>query len=78
MATLAMCILGIVGLFYINKDEFPTFQINQGLVVGVYPGATAAEVEQNLVKPLEDMLLGIPEVRRENLECVSKDGLAYI
>lgn len=78
LAALAFCILGLVALKYINKDEFPTFQINQGLVAAIYPGATAQQVEDQLSKPLEEILLSIPEVRRKNLESVSKDGIAYI
>lgn len=78
LVALALCVLGAVGLGYINKDEFPTFQLTQGLVAAVYPGADASQVEQQLSKPLEEILLSIPEVRRTNLQSISKDGLAYI
>lgn len=78
LATAALCILGIIGLVSIKKDEFPTFEINQGLIAAVYPGATAEEVETRLTKPLEEMLLAIPEVSRNNLESVSRDGITYI
>lgn len=74
----AFCILGLIGLDVINKDEFPTFDIKQGLVAGVYPGATASEVEVQLTKPLEELLLTVPEVQRGSLESVSKDGVAYV
>ena len=50
-----MVAFGIYSLFAINKDEFPTFQIKDGLVVGVYPGANAQEVEEQLTKPLEEI-----------------------
>lgn len=69
---------GIVSLFYMNKDEFPTFQIKQGLVAGVYPGATAAEVEEQLTKPLEQALFSYKEVVRESTKSVTKDGICYI
>lgn len=78
LATVALCVLGLVGLDHINKDEFPTFEIKQGLVVGVYPGASSEEVETKLAKPLEEMLATIPEVSRASLESVSQDGLCYI
>lgn len=70
--------LGIVGLFFMNKDEFPTFEIKQGLVAGVYPGATAKEVESQLTKPLEDILFSFSEVNRETTYSYSKDGICYI
>ena len=31
---------GIYGLVHIPKQEFPEYTIRQGVVVGVYPGAT--------------------------------------
>lgn len=74
----ALCVVGLIGLKAIDKDEFPTFEINQGLVAAVYPGADALTVERDLAKPLEEILLTIPEVKRKNLESVCRDGMAYI
>ena len=73
-----LIIVGIVGLFFMNKDEFPAFDIKQGLVVGVYPGAGAKDVEQQLTKPLEDILFSFSEVNRETTYSYSKDGICYI
>ena len=56
-----MIAVGIYGLASINKDEFPTFEIKEGLVVGVYPGASASEVESQLTRPLEDLLFSFAE-----------------
>lgn len=70
--------VGIVGLFFMNKDEFPTFEIKQGLVAGVYPGATAKEVESQLTRPLEEILFSFSEVSRETTYSYSKDGICYI
>ena len=42
--------LGVFGLAKINKNEFPDFTIRQGVVVAVYPGVTAQEMEEQ-VKP---------------------------
>jgi len=74
----ALVAAGIAGLKYMNKDEFPTFQIKQGLVAGIYPGATAAEVEQQLTKPLEETLFSYKEVDRATTKSVSKNGICYI
>ena len=74
----AISISGLVCLKYMNKDEFPTFEIKQGLVAGVYPGATAAEVEEQLAKPLEETLFSFREVDRQSLKTVCKDGICYI
>ena len=74
----AIFAFGIYALVVMNKDEFPAFTIRQGIVAGVYPGATAQEVEQQLTKPLEQLLFAMPEVNRKGTYSVSKDGMAYI
>ena len=73
----AMVAFGIYSLFAINKDEFPTFQIKDGLVVGVYPGANAQEVEEQLTRPLEEILFKFAEVKR-NTYSYTQDGICYI
>jgi len=48
--TLVMMILGILGLINMPRREFPEFIIRQGVIVGIYPGATSSEVEEQLTK----------------------------
>ena len=69
---------GITGLVKMNKDEFPSFELKNGLIVGVYPGADAAEVEARLTKPLEEVLFSFSEISRENTSSYSKNGICYI
>lgn len=76
--TIVLIILGVYGIIAMNKDEFPTFEIKMGLVAGVYPGATAAEVEEHLTRPLEEILFSFPEVNRATATSYSKDGMCYI
>ena len=70
--------LGITGLIYMNKDEFPTFELKNGLIVGIYPGADAEEVEEQLTKPLENVLFSFSEISRDNTSSYSKNGMCYI
>lgn len=74
----ALIALGIVGLFRMNRDEFPTFRIKMGLVAAVYPGATAREMEEQVATPLEEILFSFQEVNRSTTTSVSKDGICYI
>lgn len=74
----ALALTGIWGVSRINKDEFPTFDIKQGLVVGIYPGASASEVELQLAKPLEETLFSFREVIRSTTRTVCRDGICYI
>ena len=70
--------LGIVGLVTMNKDEFPTFEIKQGLIAAVYPGADVHQVEEELGKPLEQMLFSMSEISRPQTKVVNKEGMCYI
>lgn len=76
--TAIFAIAGVVSLKYMKKDEFPSFVIKQGLVVGVYPGASAPDVEKHLTSRLEEILISVPEVDRKSLRSVTKEGICYI
>ncbi|MBR6347174.1 MAG: efflux RND transporter permease subunit [Bacteroidales bacterium] len=73
-----LAVTGVVGIYFMNKDEFPTFEIKQGLIVGIYPGADAAEVEQQLAIPLEKALFSFSEIERSNTTVVCRDGACFI
>lgn len=74
----AIALFGLFGISRMNKDEFPTFEIKQGLVVALYPGATAAEVETQVAKPLEEALFSFREVIRSETVSICRDGICYI
>ena len=69
---------GIYALVNMKKDEFPAFSYPQGIVAGVYPGASSEEVEAQLTKPLEELLFTLPEVDRKNTYSVTKEGICYV
>jgi len=71
-------IFGVVALLKMPRNEFPQFTIRQGVVVGVYPGATSSEVEEQLTKQVENYLFGFKEVKKKDTYSESKDGMMYI
>lgn len=71
-------VFGIYALARIPKQEFPEYTIRQGVVVGVYPGATAVEVEEQLAKPLEQFLMTYKEVKRAKTTSTSQNGMCYV
>lgn len=75
---LGLMAFGIWSLPRMNKDEFPQFTIRQALVVAVYPGATAAEVEQQVTIPLEDYINSFEAVDKSLTHSSSQDGVAYV
>lgn len=71
-------VFGIYGLVHIPKQEFPEYTIRQGVVVGVYPGVTSEEVEEQLAEPLEKFLMTYKEVRRAKTTSTSTNGMCFV
>lgn len=69
---------GIWALPKMNKDEFPQVTIRLGVVAGVYPGATAQEVEEQVAKPIEQYLFTFKEIDKKKTYSISKDGIVYV
>ncbi len=71
-------IIGVVALMKMPRNEFPQFTIRQGVVVGVYPGATSAEVEEQLTRVVENYIFGYKEIKKAKTYSQSKEGIMYI
>ena len=59
MTTLCFVTVVILGLFSLVKlpiDLFPDIDTNTIMVITMYPGASASDIEQNVTKPLENSL----------------------
>ena len=78
LITSLLVILGIYALFVIPKQEFPAFTIRQGLVIGVYPGASSEEVEEQLTTKVEKYLFSYEEIDKTETYSESKDGMMII
>ena len=59
-----MMALGIYALEVMNKQEFPSFTVREGVVAALYPGASSEQVEEELLKPLEDYIFSYKEVNK--------------
>ena len=70
--------LGVFGLAKINKNELPDFTIRQGLVIAVYPGVTAQEMEEQVTKPLEKYIFTYREVKKETTVSFTREGISVI
>lgn len=78
MVTCMLIAFGVYGLTKINKNEFPTFTIRQGVVVAAYPGASAMEVEEQVTKPLEEYIFTYKEVKKTKTKSYSRNGVSII
>ncbi len=78
LITTCLIVFGVYGLAEMNKNEFPDFTIRQGVVVAVYPGATAEDVEEQVTKPLEDYIFTFKEVKKAKTKSYSRNGMSII
>lgn len=77
-AVTCLVLFGIYGLWQMNKNEFPTFTIRQAVIIAVAPGDTPEEIEQQVVKPLEDYIFTYKEVNKAKTHSTSSNGMAII
>ncbi len=81
VVVLMVCILVIFGIYALqtmNKNEFPNFTIREGVVVAVYPGASSLEMEQQVMKPLENFVFGFKEVNKVKTTSNATNGMVMI
>jgi multidrug efflux pump subunit AcrB len=62
--TALICVAGVLALFSMPRREDPVSTIRRGLVMAIYPGASAEEVEEQVTGPLETRLFAHKEVRK--------------
>lgn len=72
MTTLCFITVIILGLFSLAKlpiDLYPDIDTNTLMVITMYPGASAEDIEQNVTKPLENTLNSV-----EHLKHITSDS----
>ena len=65
----AVIILGLFSLIKLPVDLFPDIDTNTIMVITMYPGASAEDIEQNITKPLENTLNSV-----EHLKHITSDS----
>ena len=78
---LIVCLLMIFGIFALdkmNKQEFPSFTVREGVVAAVYPGATVEQLEQEVLKPLEDFIFSYKEVNKKKTRSQVTNGTVIV
>ncbi len=80
-ANLLMIILlggGIWTMFNIQKEVFPQYQLDIVEVSVVYPGAAPAEVEQGILRPVEEAIRGVEGIKEVVSEAEEGSGTVTI
>lgn len=76
MMSLLLVVLGIIGLTRLGTDLFPDVALPFVAVTTVYQGAGPAEVETQVVKPIEDALAGISGI--DNITSVARENVGVV
>ncbi len=71
---MAIIAMGLVSMGRLNKESFPLLEPSKVRVTVAYPGASPANVEDGICRPLEDATDGISFL--EERECDARDGMA--
>ncbi|WEA00631.1 efflux RND transporter permease subunit [Mucilaginibacter sp. SJ] len=70
--------VGVNSLLNMPRREDPKITIRTGLVIASFPGASAAQVEEQVTQKLEQYLFQYEEVDKTKTYSTSKDGMAVI
>jgi len=76
--TAILMLVGVVALVQMPRDEFPEFKIRQGLIIGIFPGASSHQVEEQLTTKVENYLFQYNSVDRSKTYSVSKENVMVI
>jgi multidrug efflux pump subunit AcrB/outer membrane protein TolC len=76
--TAMLFIAGLIALFTMPRREDPKITISTGLVSAIYPGATSAQVEDQVTRKIEERLFHFSEVRREKTFSTTRNGLVIV
>ncbi len=74
LLTMIFVLAGFYSLMHMPRRENPKLTIRQGLVIMVYPGARAIEMEEQVTKKVEALLFTFKEVVKQKTESTTKDG----
>lgn len=70
--------VGVYSLLTMPRREDPKITVPFGLVVAYYPGATVAQVEEQVTNKLEQTLFQFAEIDKDKTYSTSLDGISVI
>lgn len=74
----AVAIIGIFSLVNLPVDLFPDMGENTIMVFTTYPGASAADVENNVSRPLENVLNGVSDLKHISSDSRENYSILYL
>ena len=67
---------GVIGALRLPREQFPEVSLDAVLVQVVYVGATAGDVEELIIRPIEDELENVSDIKR--VESLATEGAAAV
>ena len=72
----AIMIFGGVSLSRLGIDLFPDIESNAMMVMTTYPGASAEDIENNVTRPIENVLNGVDHLK--DMTSLSKENISIV
>ncbi len=76
LATIGLMVFGIYSYFSLGRNLFPSVDFPAVAISADYPGASPSEMEKLVIKPIEDQLDGMQNLKQIN--ATSQEGTASI
>ncbi len=71
-----MLLAGIVTAFTMKVEVFPTFALDKVLISVEYEGASPEEIEDSIIKPIEEQIAGVEGIKQ--IDSTAREGLGTI
>jgi len=75
---LLLFLVGVNSLLNMPRREDPKITVRQGLVIAWFPGASSAQVEDQVTHKLEQYLFQFEEIRKGKTYSTTQDGLVVV
>ena len=76
LATVLLVVGGVLALRGLTRELFPDVEVPVATVMTVYPGADPQSVADEVTKPIEEIIFGLPGV--ESVESISEAGASVV
>ena len=71
-------VFAVFSFINVPQQKVPKLIINQGVIIGIYPGASSKEVEEQLTSKIENFIIRYNEVDKQKTYSHSNDGIMFI
>lgn len=76
LAFFLVCVAGFLALAKLPREQFPEVSLESVSVEVLYVGATAQDVEELILRPIEEQLEGVSDIKR--IESLATEGAASV